>query len=211
MKAKARSPVQNALVNIFVFPGLGSLRAGRRLVGIGQIVGVLAGSVLVFTWCYEELAQYYAQAFGEEKPQSVGWIGVLGGAVFLAAWLWSCITSISLFRAASQPAGAPPKFFPTDNVKVTEGRVAAVLTALPGWRRQGDVIARTFEFGDFPAAMRFVNAVADLAEQVQHHPDIDVRWNKVTLALTTHDAGGLTEKDFALAREFDVCAQVKEK
>jgi 4a-hydroxytetrahydrobiopterin dehydratase len=65
------------------------------------------------------------------------------------------------------------------------------------------VIARTFEFKDFPAAMNFVNAVATLAEQAQHHPDIDVRWNKVTLALTTHDAGGLTEKDFALARQCD--------
>ena len=51
--------------------------------------------------------------------------------------------------------------------------------------------------------MKFVNAVAVLAEQAQHHPDLDVRWNKVTLALTTHDAGGLTEKDFALARQCD--------
>jgi 4a-hydroxytetrahydrobiopterin dehydratase len=51
--------------------------------------------------------------------------------------------------------------------------------------------------------MNFVNAIADLAEQAQHHPDIDVRWNKVTLAFTTHDAGGLTEKDFALARQCD--------
>ena len=210
MKAKARSPVPNALVNIFVFPGLGSLRAGRRLVGICQIVGVLAGSMLVCTWCYEEMGQYYAQAFGDEKPHSVGWIGMLGGAVFVAAWLWSCLTSISLFQAASQTATAPPKCFPTDNVKVTEGRIAAVLTTLPGWLRQGDLIARTYEFADFPAAMKFVNAVATLAEQVQHHPDIDVRWNKVTLALTTHDAGGLTEKDFALAREFDGCAQAKD-
>jgi 4a-hydroxytetrahydrobiopterin dehydratase len=56
--------------------------------------------------------------------------------------------------------------------------------------------------------MKFVNSVAELAEQVQHHPDIDVRWNRVTLALTTHDAGGLTEKDLALARDCDARADV---
>ena len=53
------------------------------------------------------------------------------------------------------------------------------------------------------AAMKFVNAVADIAEKSQHHPDIDIRWNKVTLALSTHDAGGLTKKDFDLATQFD--------
>ena len=51
--------------------------------------------------------------------------------------------------------------------------------------------------------MKFEDAVAKVAEKEQHHPDIDIRWNKVTLALTTHDAGGLTEKDFALAKKFD--------
>jgi len=65
------------------------------------------------------------------------------------------------------------------------------------------VISRTFPFPDFPAAMQFVDAVAVLAEQAWHHPDIDIRWNKVTLALTTHDAGGLTKRDFVLARKFD--------
>jgi 4a-hydroxytetrahydrobiopterin dehydratase len=55
--------------------------------------------------------------------------------------------------------------------------------------------------------MKFVNAVATLAEEAQHHPDIDVRWNRVTLALSTHDAGGLTEKDFTLARQCDALAR----
>ena len=82
-------------------------------------------------------------------------------------------------------------------------RIVIALTALPQWQRNGEIITRTFSFKDFPAAMSFVNAVAELAEQAQHHPDIDVRWNKVTLALTTHDAGGLTEKDFALARQIE--------
>lgn len=71
------------------------------------------------------------------------------------------------------------------------------------WRRKAQVIQRTYQFKDFPAAMKFVNAVARAAEKAWHHPDIDIRWNKVTLALTTHDAGGLTEKDFSLAAKFD--------
>ena len=54
--------------------------------------------------------------------------------------------------------------------------------------------------------MKFVNAVAALAEQAQHHPEVDIRWNRVTLALTTHDVGGLTAKDFALARQCDAVA-----
>ena len=71
--------------------------------------------------------------------------------------------------------------------------------ALPFWKRRGAVLRRTFEFTDFLQAMKFVNAVARAAEKAQHHPDIDIRWNRVQLALTTHDAGGLTKKDFDLA------------
>jgi 4a-hydroxytetrahydrobiopterin dehydratase len=87
--------------------------------------------------------------------------------------------------------------------KLEESQIAVAMTSLPQWQRQGDIISRTFEFEDFPAAMKFVDAVAVVAEQANHHPDIDIRWNKVTLALTTHDAGGLTQKDFELARKFD--------
>ena len=65
------------------------------------------------------------------------------------------------------------------------------------------MIRRTYRFKDFPAAMRFVNAVARRAEKAWHHPDIDIRWNQVTLVLTTHDAGGLTDKDFDLAAKCD--------
>lgn len=72
-----------------------------------------------------------------------------------------------------------------------------------GWKENQSVISRTFTFKDFAGAMRFVNAVAAEAEKANHHPDIDIRWNKVTLALSTHDAGGLTEKDFALAQISD--------
>lgn len=84
--------------------------------------------------------------------------------------------------------------------------VAAALRKLPGWQKRPAAIPRTYEFKDFPAAIAFVNQAADLAERAWHHPDIDIRWNKVTLTLTTHDAGGLTRKDFALARKFDALA-----
>lgn len=73
----------------------------------------------------------------------------------------------------------------------------------PQWTELSGSIQRTFQFKDFVAAMAFVNKVADYAESVQHHPDILVRWNKVTLSVNTHDAGGITEKDFALAAATD--------
>jgi 4a-hydroxytetrahydrobiopterin dehydratase len=86
-------------------------------------------------------------------------------------------------------------------LKPTEIRES--LSGVPKWEKKGAAITRTYEFKDFPGAIRFVNALARLAEKTQHHPDVDIRWNKVTLNLTTHDAGGLTEKDFDLAKKFD--------
>jgi 4a-hydroxytetrahydrobiopterin dehydratase len=83
--------------------------------------------------------------------------------------------------------------------KLTENEIATRLAALPGWQIDADELDRTFQFADFVAALRFVNGVAGLAEAVQHHPDIDIRYNKVRLRLVTHDAGGLTAKDFDLA------------
>ena len=87
--------------------------------------------------------------------------------------------------------------------KLTSAQIKSALAKIPDWKKEDALISRLFQFEDFPAAMKFVNAVAELAEQAWHHPDIDIRWNKVTLALTTHDAGGLTQKDFDLARQFD--------
>lgn len=81
--------------------------------------------------------------------------------------------------------------------------VSTHLTALPGWQVVNDELTRTFKFEDFSAALRFVNCVGDLAEAASHHPNIDIRYNKVTLKLTTHDAGGLTAKDFGLAAAVD--------
>ena len=73
----------------------------------------------------------------------------------------------------------------------------------PDWAIHGESIIRTFEFANFQEAMGFVTSVALAAERAFHHPDIDIRWNKVTLALSTHDQGGLTEKDTELAAKID--------
>lgn len=83
--------------------------------------------------------------------------------------------------------------------QLTPTEIKTACAGLPQWRRKGGAITRDFEFDDFVAAMKFVNAVARAAEKACHHPDIDIRWNKVALTLSTHDAGGLTAKDFALA------------
>ena len=90
--------------------------------------------------------------------------------------------------------------------KLKASAIKTALVKVPVWKRSGSVISRTFQFKDFVVAMKFVNAVARLAEKAWHHPDIDIRWNKVTLALTTHSEGGLTRKDFQLAAKFDALA-----
>ena len=85
--------------------------------------------------------------------------------------------------------------------KLSQEDIEARLTECPEWALNGDALTRTFSFDDFVAAMAFVNRIADLAEAQQHHPDIMIRYNKVTLTLTTHDAGGVTSKDLDMARE----------
>ncbi|HEY5252619.1 MAG TPA: 4a-hydroxytetrahydrobiopterin dehydratase [Acidimicrobiales bacterium] len=71
------------------------------------------------------------------------------------------------------------------------------------WTREGDELVKIHTGRAFADALAYVNAVAALAEEVNHHPDIDIRWNRVTLRLSTHDAGGLTEADLSLARRID--------
>ena len=71
------------------------------------------------------------------------------------------------------------------------------------WRQEGESLVRDYKFEDFAEAMAFVNRVAELAEAADHHPDIDIRYNKVSIALSTHSEGGITEKDFALAEQID--------
>lgn len=91
--------------------------------------------------------------------------------------------------------------------RLTALEIKIALRSAPKWRKKASIISRTYEFKDFVVAMKFVNRVARIAEKAWHHPDIDIRWNRVTLALTTHDQGGLTEKDFALAKKFDAAAR----
>lgn len=92
---------------------------------------------------------------------------------------------------------------------LTDDEIKINLSGLPGWERSGDSISKTFASDDFPKAILFVGAVAQISETAWHHPDIDIRWNKVTLTLSTHDQGGLTEKDFALAAAIESVAPKK--
>jgi 4a-hydroxytetrahydrobiopterin dehydratase len=80
---------------------------------------------------------------------------------------------------------------------------ASHLSALSGWQIEDGELTRTFSFKDFLAALAFVNRVGERAEEAGHHPDIDIRYNRVRLSLVTHDAGGLTAKDFDLAAATD--------
>jgi 4a-hydroxytetrahydrobiopterin dehydratase len=87
--------------------------------------------------------------------------------------------------------------------RLSETEIDEQIKKLRGWARAGDAITKTFEHKDFVRAMGFVQSAAILAERADHHPDIDIRWNKVTLTLSTHSAGGLTALDFSLAAEID--------
>jgi 4a-hydroxytetrahydrobiopterin dehydratase len=82
---------------------------------------------------------------------------------------------------------------------LTEDEITAALGRAPGWERAGNEITRTVKLGDFKDSILYVGAVAHLAQSANHHPDISISWNRVTLTLSTHSAGGLTEADFALA------------
>jgi 4a-hydroxytetrahydrobiopterin dehydratase len=86
---------------------------------------------------------------------------------------------------------------------LSQAEIASRLTARPDWRIEHGELVRTFQFKTFPDAMVFVNKVAGMAEEAGHHPDIDIRYNRVRLALVSHDAGGLTGKDFDLAAGAD--------
>ncbi len=91
--------------------------------------------------------------------------------------------------------------------KLSESEVAKQLERAPDWSEVSGEIQRTFQFDDFKQAMGFVNKVADYAERAQHHPDILIRYNKVTLTVSTHDAGGITAQDFELADYCDALAE----
>jgi 4a-hydroxytetrahydrobiopterin dehydratase len=77
------------------------------------------------------------------------------------------------------------------------------LGSLQGWSRRGDVITKTFQFRNFMAGINFVTAVAKAADAADHHPDIDIRYTKITCSLSTHSAGGITQKDLDLAKQIE--------
>lgn len=87
--------------------------------------------------------------------------------------------------------------------RLTEDEIAAALAELPGWTREGDSITRTVKHPGFGAALGWVTRIGFLADRVGHHPDIDIRYNLVTLRLSSHDAGGLTLADVELAKRID--------
>lgn len=204
-KPLSRATARNAaLLNLLATPGLGSLVAGRRLAGGGQLLLALVGFTLFVIWFVKEMTQLYGQISGNVEVRPVGKYLVAGLVLFALAWIWSAVTSLNLVReAASGKVQALKNFAAPPVQKIDEARIVNALASIPDWKLSGATIVRTYEFKDFPAAIKFVEVVAALAEQAWHHPDIDIRWNKVTLTLSTHDAGGLTEKDFALARQFD--------
>lgn len=86
---------------------------------------------------------------------------------------------------------------------LSHDQIAKELKGLKGWQLAGKEIKKTFELKDFAHSIGFVASVSLLAERANHHPDIDIRWNKVSLSLSTHSAGGLTEKDFNLAHQIE--------
>lgn len=89
---------------------------------------------------------------------------------------------------------------------LTEEQIRAQLSSLPGWELHGNEIRKQYSFGGFMDAMRFVNRVAEAAERADHHPDILVQYNRVTLTLSTHSEGGVTQKDLDLARQIESLA-----
>lgn len=90
--------------------------------------------------------------------------------------------------------------------KLSDAEIAESLKMVPEWSELGEAIQRTFAFENFVVAMQFVERVAQAAESDAHHPDILIRYNKVTMTLSTHDAGGITAKDFAAAAKYDSLA-----
>jgi 4a-hydroxytetrahydrobiopterin dehydratase len=87
--------------------------------------------------------------------------------------------------------------------KMPQAELTKMLQQIPGWIVKDDAIVKTYTHDSFPEAIVFVNAVAHLAELANHHPDIDIRYTKIMLTLTTHDQGGITDRDIALARRID--------
>jgi 4a-hydroxytetrahydrobiopterin dehydratase len=91
-------------------------------------------------------------------------------------------------------------------VKLSDDQIETALSGRPGWSRDGNAIRTSYERASFPDAIAFVVRIGYLAEAADHHPDLDVRWRTVHVILSTHDAGGITGKDFDLAQQIDAAA-----
>ena len=87
--------------------------------------------------------------------------------------------------------------------KLSDAQIAEKLKALPGWERHDDSIRKLFRFKEFMDGIRFLNRVAEKAEAADHHPDVLINYTRVTMMCSTHDQGGITEKDFKLAAEIE--------
>jgi len=87
--------------------------------------------------------------------------------------------------------------------KLTDTELKQALAELPGWSLKDGMIVKKYAHNSFPEAIVFVNAVAHLAELLNHHPDVDIRYSDITVALVTHDAGGITVKDVTLAKQIE--------
>ncbi len=91
---------------------------------------------------------------------------------------------------------------------LSDADIRQVLQQLPGWKQNGNAIERVFQFENFVKAMEFVNHIAEAAEAVNHHPDIQINYNKVTLSLISHDSGGVTQRDIKMAGRINELAPV---
>ena len=90
--------------------------------------------------------------------------------------------------------------------RLTDSEIRTALAGLPGWAQNGSAIERRFEFPDFVKAMEFVNRIAKAAEEANHHPDIAVSYNRVSLILISHDSGGVTQRDIKMAARINQIA-----
>ena len=86
---------------------------------------------------------------------------------------------------------------------LSDSEIDSRLAELDGWEREGETIVKTFELADFVGSVEFINRVVEPAEEMGHHPDLSVSWNKVRVSITTHAAGGLTANDFELAKRIE--------
>jgi 4a-hydroxytetrahydrobiopterin dehydratase len=90
--------------------------------------------------------------------------------------------------------------------RLSDGEIDERLSGMNGWERSGEAIVKQFDNGDFKGSVDFVNRLTPEAEEMNHHPDLEISWSTVTVTITTHSQGGLTENDFELARRIDTLA-----